>query len=53
MIGNTVQLFGFTNLRHNGLAIFTLDVAEWHLGALVFIKLELGKVQVGDLIDRH
>jgi hypothetical protein len=43
----------FTNLGHNGLAVFTLDIAEGHLGALVLIELELGEIQVRDLVNRH
>jgi hypothetical protein len=46
-------LNGLTNLGHDGLAVFILDITEGHLGALVLIELELGEIQIGDLVERH
>lgn len=46
-------LNGRTNLGHDGLALFILHVTEGHLGALVLVELELGEVQIGDLVERH
>ena len=37
-------------LRHDWLAVVALDVAERHLRALVLVELELGEVEVGDVV---
>jgi len=41
-----------TNLRHDGLSVFPLDIAKRHLRALVLIKFQLGKVEIGYLGER-
>jgi len=48
-----MALSKFTNLGHDRLAIFTLDVAERHLRALMLVELELGVVQVGNLVEGY
>lgn len=40
-----------SHLWHNRFPVFTLDIAEWHLSALVVVELELGKVQIGNLLE--
>lgn len=40
-------------LRHNGAPVITLDIAERHLRALVFVDLELRVVDERDLIDGY
>lgn len=38
-------------LRHDGLPLLILDIAKWHLGALVLIELEIGVVDIPDLLQ--
>ena len=40
-----------TNLGHDGLSICTLDVAEWHLGALVLVEDEIRIVKILNLVQ--
>lgn len=39
-------------LGHDGLAIFSLDVAKWHLGALMLVDLQLRMIDVGNVLQR-
>lgn len=39
-------------LGHDGLAVFSLDVAEWHLGALMLVNFQVGMVDVGNVLQR-
>lgn len=39
-------------LGHEGLAVFSLDVAEWHLGALMLVNFQLRMVDVRDILQR-
>lgn len=43
-----VQLY----LGHDGLAVFSLDVAEWHLGALMLVDFQLRMVDVRNVLQR-
>lgn len=42
-----------TYIRHDGLAIGILHVAERHLGALMLVDEQFGVVQVGDFLQRN
>lgn len=41
----------WTHLRHNWLALLVGDITERHLCALVLAELELGVVDIGDLVN--
>jgi hypothetical protein len=40
-----------TYLGHDGLAILSLDVAKWHLGALVLVDFQLRMVDIGNVLQ--
>lgn len=37
-------------LGHDGLAIFSLDVAKWHLGALMLVDFQLRMIDIGNVL---
>lgn len=40
-------------LWHDGSPIFALDISKGHLRTFVLVDLELGMVEIGDLVDRY
>jgi len=42
-----------TYRRHDGLTIRTLDIAEWHFGALILVDPDLWVVDVWDLLQSN
>jgi hypothetical protein len=39
-------------LRHHGVSVITLNIAEGHLRALVFVEPQFWVVKIGNLIQR-
>lgn len=44
--------YELTYLGHDGLAVLSLDVAEWHLSALMLVDFQLWMIDVGDVLQR-
>jgi len=49
---NKKHVYEQTYLGHHGLAVLSLDVAKWHLGALMFVDLQLRVIEVGNVLQR-
>lgn len=49
----THQIAKSAHLGHDWLSVFILDITEWHLCALVLVDLEIGMIDVRNLVDGY